>query len=167
MTLDEQMTELRRMGSTRILYWARPSVVVLSVGLVLAGAFTGNLVFYGIAIAFALVAFAIWNATPHIGNAARGLKEGVKQDGDVKIRIHQWTDAELSQYESYNGMILMDNQPLWQMVFVQPQNWHPKEGRYPAELVFIRGVTWPVVLLTSDGLLYPRLKPRRVPGGQR
>ena len=56
---------------------------------------------------------------------------------------------------------------LWQMEFVQPQNWQPKEGRYPAELVFIRGVEWPVVLLTSDGLLYPRLKPRRVPGGQR
>ena len=167
MTLDEQITELRRMGSGRILYWARPGVVVLSAGLVLAGVFTGNLVFYGIAIAFALVAFAIWNTTPHIGNAARGLEEGVKQDGDVKIRIHQWTDAELSQYESYNGMILMDNQPLWQMEFVQPQNWHPKEGRYPAELFFIRGVEWPVVLITSDGLLYPRLKPGRVPGGQR
>jgi len=53
------------------------------------------------------------------------------------------------------------------MEFVQPQNWQPKEGRYPAELVFIRGVAWPVVLLTSDGLLYPHLKPRRVPGGQR
>jgi hypothetical protein len=46
------------MGSGRILYWARPGVVLLSAGLVLSGAFTGNLVFYGIAIAFALIAFA-------------------------------------------------------------------------------------------------------------
>jgi hypothetical protein len=167
MTLDEQMTELRRMGSGRILYWARPGVVLLSAGLVLTGAFTGNPVFYGIALAFALIAFAIWNTTPHISNAARGLREGMKQNGDVEISIHQWTDAESNQYESYNGLILMDNQPLWQMEFVQPQNWQPKEGHYPAELAFIRGVEWPVVLLTSDGLLYPRLKPRRVPGGQR
>jgi hypothetical protein len=167
MTLDEQMTELTRMSSVRILYWARPAVVVLSAGLVLAGTFTGNPVFYGIALAFALIAFAIWNTTPHISNAARGLREGMKQNGDVEIGIHQWTDAESNQCESYNGLILMDNQTLWQMEFVQPQNWQPKEGRYPAELVFIRVVEWPVVLLTSDGLLYPRLKPRRVPGGQR
>ena len=167
MTLDEQITELRRMGSGRILYWARPGVVVLSAGLVLAGAFTGNLIFYGMAIAFALISFAICNTTPHISNAARGLREGIKQKGDVEISIHQWTDAESNQYESYKGLILMDNQPLWQMEFVQPQNWQPKEGRYPAELFFIRGVEWPVVLITSDGLLYPRLKPGRVPGGQR
>jgi len=167
MTLDEQMTELRRTGSGRILYWTRPGVVVVSAGLVLAGAFTGNLVFYGIPIVFALITFAIWNTTPHISNATGGLREGMKQNGAVEISIHQWTDAESNQYESNQGRILMDNQPLWQMEFVQPQNWQSKEGRYPAELVFIGGVEVPVVLLASDGLLYPRLKPRRIPGGQR
>jgi hypothetical protein len=50
----------------------------------------------------------------------------MKQNGDVEISIHQWTDAESNQYESYHGLILMDNQPLWQMEFVQPQNWQPK-----------------------------------------
>jgi len=155
------------MGSGRLLYWARPGVVALSAGLVLAGVFTGKLVFYGMAIAFSLIAFAIWQTTRHISDAARGLREGIKQKGDVEISIHQWTDAESNQYESYKGMILMDNQPLWQMEFVQPPNWQPKEGRYPAELIFICGAEWPVVLLTRDGLLYPRLKPERVPGGQR
>jgi hypothetical protein len=32
---------------------------------------------------------------------------------------------------------------------------------------FIPGVEWPVVTLTDDGLLYPRLKPRRADGFQR
>lgn len=61
----------------------------------------------------------------------------------------------------------MDNQPLWQMEFVTPQNWQPGEGKYSAQLAFIRGVEWPVVIRTSEGLLYPRLKPRRASGAQR
>jgi hypothetical protein len=140
MTLDEQMTELMRMRSGRIMYWARPGVVLLSAGSVLAGAFTGNPVFYGIALAFALIAFAIWNTTPHISNASIGLKESMKQNGVVEISIHQRTDAESNHFESYHGLMLMDNQPLWQMEFVQPQTWQPREGRYPVKLAFIRGV---------------------------
>ena len=58
----------------------------------------------------------------------------------------------------------MDSQPLWQMEFVTPQNWQPGEGKHSAQLAFIRGVEWPVVILTSEGLLYPRLKPRRASG---
>ena len=167
MTLDEQMTELRRMGSGRILYWARPGIVVAICGFNAGRRVYRQAGFLWNCDRFTLIAFAIWNTTPHISNAAGGLREGMKQNGDVEISIHQWTDAESNQYESYQGRILMVNQPLWQMEFVQPQNWQPKEGRYPAELVFIRGVEWPVVLLASDGLLYPRLKPRRIPGGQR
>jgi hypothetical protein len=43
---------------------ARPGVLMLTAGLMLAGIFTGNPVFYGIALAFALIAFAIWQTTP-------------------------------------------------------------------------------------------------------
>ena len=74
MTLDEQMAELIRMGSGKILHLARPGVVVLAAGLVLTGAITGNPVFYGIALVFALIAFAIWQTTPHISNAATRFK---------------------------------------------------------------------------------------------
>ncbi|MDP2853075.1 MAG: hypothetical protein Q8O28_02370 [Smithellaceae bacterium] len=167
MALDEQIAELTRMGSGKIMHLARPGVLVLTAGLVLAGAITCNPVFYGIALASALIAFAIWQITPHISNAARGLKEGLKQDGAVEISIHQWTDAESNRHDSYWGLISMDNQPLWQMEFVTPQNWQLGEGKHSAQLAFIRGVAWPVVVLTSEGLLYPRLKPRRASGAQR
>lgn len=161
MTLDEQITELTRMGSGKIIDLARPGVLLLVAGLVLTGVLTGNLLLHGIALALALIAFAIWQTTPHIRDAARGLREGMKRSGTVEIRIHEWTDAESKQYESYQGLISIDNQPLWQMEFVTPQNWQPVEGRHSAQLVFIIGVEWPVVILTRDGLLYPRLKPRR------
>lgn len=167
MTLDEQIAELARMGSGKIMDLARPGAVVLAAVLVLAGAASGNLVFYGIALVFALLAFAIWQISPHISNAAKGLREGLKQDGAVEISINLWTDGESNHYESYDGLISMDGQPLWQMVFVTPQNWQPVEGKHSAQLVFIQGVEWPVVVLTRDGLLYPRWKPRRTSGAQR
>lgn len=160
MTLDEQIAELTRTGSGKIMHLARPGALVLVAGLVLTGAFTGNPVFYGIALAFALIAFAIWQTTPHISNAARGLREGLKQNGVVAISLKQWSDGT-SSHESYQGLISMNNQPLWQMEFVQPEGWEPAEGVYQAQLAFIRGVEWPVVILTNDGLLYPACKPRR------
>ena len=167
MIVDEQISELTRMGSGSIMTLARPGAVMLVAGFVLAWAFTGNLVFYGIALAFAFIAVAIWQTIPHISNAARGLREGLKQSGSIEISIHRWTDAESNHHESYQGIISMNNQPLWQMEFVTPQNWQPTEGKYSAQLAFIRGVDWPVVILVGEGLLYPRLTPRRVSGSQR
>jgi len=161
MTLDEQIAELTRMGSGKLMVLARPGVVALVAGLVLAGSLTGNPAFYAIALAFSIIALAVWMITPHIGNAARGLKEGLKQSGVVEISIQHWADADANNHESYQGLISMGHQPLWQMEFVTPQNWQPVAGKYPAQLAFIPGVEWPVVILTRDGLLYPRLKPRR------
>jgi hypothetical protein len=161
MTLDEQITELTRTGSGKLMVLARPGVVALIAGLVLAGLLTGTPAFHAIALAFSIIALAVWMITPHIGNAARGLKEGIKQSGAVEISIQQWTDADANQHESYHGLISMNHQPLWQMEFAAPQNWQPVAGKYPAQLAFIPGVEWPVVILIRDGLLYPRLKPRR------
>lgn len=164
MTIDEQIAELTRTGSGAILRLARPGVLVAVAGFVLAGAWTGHPVFYGMALAFTLIAFAVWQTTPHICNAARGLREGLRQKGAVEITISRWTDAESNTHETYRGLVSMDQQPLWQMEFVTPENWQPETGVFSAELAFVRGVEWPVVILTDNGLLYPRLTPRRASG---
>lgn len=161
MTLDDQIAELTRKGSGTVMKIARLGVILIAASLVLAGAASGHLVFYGTALAFAMLALAIWQTTPHIHKAVRGLKEGLRQDGTVELSIHQWKDAESNCYDSYYGLVSMDNQPMWQMEFVSPENWQPAEGRHSAQLAFIRGVEWPVVILTRDGLLYPRFTPRR------
>jgi len=135
-------------------------IFAAAAGSVLAGVLTGNPVFYGIAFVLVLIGFVIWRVTPHIHNAARGLKEGLKHSGAVEIRIDHWTDAESNQHESYQGIILMDKQPLWQMELATPQDWRPIAGIYSAQLAFIPGIEWPVAIITSDGVLYPRLKPR-------
>ncbi len=161
MTLDEQIAELTRAGSGTLWELARPGAVLLAAGLALAGAFTRNPVFFGIALAAAILAYAVWQTAPHIANAARGLREGVKQQGMVEIFLHQWKDAESNVHESFEGRISMDGRTMWEMEFVTPQHWQPREGSYPAQLAFVRGVEWPVVVLMREGLLVPRLKPRR------
>ena len=167
MNVDEQIEELIQAGSGKIIDVARLGTALLTVVLLMAGAFTGNPVFYGIAVFAALITFAIWQTTPHMRNAAKGLKEGFRQNGTVEISIKQWTDPDSHRHESFQGLIAMDNQPLWQMEFVISQHWQPVEGKVSTQLVFITGVEWPVVILTGEGLLYPRLKPRRVDGFQR
>jgi hypothetical protein len=156
---EEQIAELKSMESGLLLHWARPVLIGLSVGLLLMGYFTGIFVYYIIAIVLGVAVLIVGQITPHISNAVRGMSEGKKQNGSVMVSIKQWL-VEGSDHESYHGLISMDNQPLWQMEFVQPQ-WQPVEGVYQAELVFICGVDWPVVILTSDGLLYPRYKPQK------
>lgn len=149
-----------RTGSGKTIIVARYGIVAAAAGSVLAGVLTGNPVFYGIAFVFVVIGFVMSRVTPHIHNAARGLKEGLKQSGAVVIAIDHWTDAESNHYESYRGIVSIDNRPLWQMEFATPQDWQPIEGTHSAQLAFIPGIEWPVAVITPDGLLYPRLKPR-------
>ncbi|HOH57235.1 MAG: hypothetical protein BWX45_00400 [Deltaproteobacteria bacterium ADurb.Bin002] len=164
MTLEEQIAELTRAGSGTLWELAGPGFMLLAAALALAGAFTRNPVFFGIVPAAGLLAVAVRQTAPHIANAVRGLREGVKQPGAVEISFHSWKDAESNVHESCRGLISMDGRPLWEMEFVTPEHWQPREGNYPVQLVFIRGVEWPVVVLTQEGLLYPRLKPRKRQG---
>jgi len=149
-----------RTGSGNTLTAARYGIIAAVAGSILAGVLTGNPVFYGIAFIFVMIGLVIWRVTPHIRNAARGLREGVKQSGQVEITIDHWTDAESNHYEFYQGIVSMDNQPLWQMEFATPQYWQPRAGIHSAQLAFVPGIEWPVAIITGDGVLYPRLKPR-------
>ncbi|HPL97861.1 MAG TPA: hypothetical protein PLB14_07640 [Smithellaceae bacterium] len=161
MTVEEQTQKLIQTGYGETLKNIRYGAVMAAAGLVLAGTFTGNPVFYGIAAAAAVVSFALWKITPHINNAARGLKEGMRQEGAVEISVVQWKDAEANLHEAYRGLILVDQRPVWRMEFAAPDGWQPAAGVYPAQLVFLIGVAWPVAVVTSDGILYPCARPKR------
>ncbi len=99
-------------------------------------------------------------------NAARGLAEGMKQTGAVDLRLHSWPEVDRQTHQTWRGVVFMNHQPLWEMDFVQPDGWEPSPGVHPAELAFIRGVAWPVVLILEDGILYPGGKPRRASHAQ-
>jgi hypothetical protein len=158
MTVDEQIAELTRQVSGQGLRAVFPALVFAVAGLVVAGAWTENPVLYAAAGVGAVLTFAVRQVVPHLSNAALGLREGWRQEGTVEIGISRWKDAESNEYETYEGRIAVAGQPLWEMEFAQPRNWQPVQGRFEARLVFQRGVAWPV---TADGLLYPRVRPRR------
>jgi hypothetical protein len=161
MTVDEQIAKMIQANTGKAMNNVRRGFVLVTAGLVLAGAFSGSPVFYGIAAATAAVSFVLWKIAPHMHNAARGLKEGMRREGKVEISIHQWTDAEGNRYETYRGVVLIDKRPAWRMEFATPAEWQPAEGIYRAQIVFLTGIAWPVAVVTSDGLLYPRFRPER------
>lgn len=163
LTRDEQIARLSKTGSLKLLKLAKPGFVFITGGFIITGAITGNPVFYAAAAAAGLLTLAVWVTAPHIHNAAQGLSEGVRQNGEVEIGIHLWPDGE-REHESYRGLISMNRQPLWEMDFAQPAGWTPVIGKQQATLVFIRGISWPVVLILENGLLYPGGKPRRAGG---
>ena len=160
MTRQQQISDLIKLGSRGFLHAAKPVLVIIVAAFIILGAITGRPVFYAVALIAGLLTFAVWQTTPHMLNAAMGLRKGICQSGRVEILLHRWKAAE-SEHESYRGIISQDGQPLWQMDFVQPRGWIPAIGPHPAELYFIQGVEWPVVLVLQDGILYPGSKPRR------
>ncbi len=162
--VDEQIAALKKTGSVRFLSLMKFVAVLITTGLVIIGISIRHPAFYAAAAVAGIVTLAVSMTVPHVLNAARGLDEGWKQGGIVEITICEWTDEEMKKTISCQGLIFMDNQALWRMEFAMPENWQPVEGRYKTDLVFIRGVEWPVLLLMEGGLLYPRLKPTRIPG---
>ncbi|HDD61037.1 MAG TPA: hypothetical protein ENF22_00730 [Chloroflexi bacterium] len=41
------------------------------------------------------------------------------------------------------------------------QGWHPQEGDTQVNIFYVTGVHWPVLLITQEGVLFPRFKPKR------
>ncbi len=161
---DEQLEDLRRLGTGKWLFWAKPVAILVAAGLAVAGGLSGLPAFYGAAGIAALVALGVTISTSHLQNAARGVAEGIRQDATVDIRLIPWPDGE-EKHESYSGIISMDRQPLWQMDFAQPKGWMPQIGLYPAQIAFIGGVEWPVLVILEQGILYPAHKPGRADRG--
>ena len=159
-TRDEQIAALQKTASGRLLPLAKPALMLVTAGFLITGAVTRNPVFYAVALAAGLLTLAVWWTTHHLLNAARGLTEGIRQNGMVDISLRMDSDGE-RKYEIFQGIISMNNVPLWKMDFIQPQQWEPTPGLHSAQLAFIRGIEWPVILILDNGVLCPSRKPER------
>ncbi len=158
---DEQIENLKRLKSASLLHGVRPALLIAAAGLITAGAWTGQMIFYFAAAITGLAALAFHLTIPHRLNAARGVSEGIRQNGVVEITKKKWT-VDAHNFESFTGRVFMDNRPMWQMDFAQPQEWEPSCGVHAGELAFIRGIDWPVAVILDGGILYPSAKPARV-----
>jgi hypothetical protein len=162
LSVDEQIADLRKTGSNRLLPLIRPAAAAIAAGLILSGIASGHFAFFAVAGVAGIIALTAGLPVPHIRNAVKGIDRGWKIIGVIEITVRQWPNEDGAKMESCQGLIFKDNQPLWRMDFGVPGTWQPAAGKYPAQLIFIPGVDWPVVLITEEGVLYPRSKPGRV-----
>jgi hypothetical protein len=72
----------------------------------------------------------------------------------VFIDITNWSDSD-----SYHAIVVSGCKLPWKFDFI-PQGWKPTEGIIPAELVFIKQVGWPVLIITEAGIIFPRYTPK-------
>ena len=158
---DEQIEKLKQLKYAVFLPWMAPALVSATVALVLSGAFSGQIGFYLAASLTGFAALAAHLAIPYRHYAARGLLQGVRLNGTIEIAKRKWT-IDAQGFESFTGCVSMDNRPMWQIDFAQPDGWEPILGIHPAELVFIRGKDWPVAALLEGGILYPSGRPKRL-----
>ena len=158
---NEQIEKLNRLKTAGLLPWMSPALVMITAGLILVGAFSGRLIYYLAAGLAGFAALAARLVIPFRLDAARGLSEGVRQTGTVEIEKKK-TTMDAHEFQSFTGLVCLDNRPMWQIDFAQPDGWEPISGVHPAELVFIRGKDWPVALLLEAGILYPSVRPKRL-----
>ena len=67
--------------------------------------------------------------------------------------------VESSDSPAYHA-VTHDRGVAWKFEFL-PLDWKPAAGQHAAELVYLRNVDWPVLVLLADGIAVPRYAPKR------
>ena len=149
---EQQLKNLIAMGKEPFLRKFKYGLILLTIGLTIGAIITLHpFAFMGAAFV-GIVTFSACQTTPHIHNAVKGFTEGVRLPGEVSFSITRWSDSD-----TYHATIISGVKP-WNFEFI-PQGWVPTSGKTEAELVYIDGVEWPVLLLTAQGILHPRYTP--------
>jgi len=153
LTREQQIKILIDMGTKTFQNRFKYGLVILAIGLTIGGAITLNPVFFMVAAFVGIVAFSACQTSPHIQNAVKGFAEGTRVQGEVSFSITRWSDTD-----TYFVTMISGCSRSWKFEFI-PQGWIPVEQNSDAELVFLSGVEWPVLLLTNKGIMYPRYTP--------
>ncbi|TCJ12800.1 hypothetical protein EZJ19_11205 [Parasulfuritortus cantonensis] len=98
---------------------------------------------------------AFQRAKPNQENARRALDHFVSVDGTVYIVVED-DDSDYVYGAGVTDRAGVD----WAFSF-RPDNWKPEPGEFSAELRYIDGVAWPVLIITERGILYPQYTPEQ------
>jgi len=156
-TRDKQLKNLTSMGTGK--FFNRFTLmlivfIILAVASVIKGVATGEFGYFMLAAIISFVVFCGWQTAPHIHNAVKGVTEGTRIHGEISISITECSDAS----DTYYVTVISGCSRSWRFEFI-PSGWRPVEENNEAELVFISGVEWPVLILTSKGIMHPRFTP--------
>jgi hypothetical protein len=154
LTREKQIEKLRQMGRGNLLEYAVPVSAGLVAALFIGGWVTGWVALYFIGAFIAIVAISSFTTMRNIRNAVVGEREGMRVRGRVQITVI--AGAETPTY----SVAARDRGVRWSFEFL-PLDWLPATGETDAELVYLRGVEWPVLLIVEAGLIVPRYQPKR------
>ena len=89
----------------------------------------------------------------HLRNAAFSIARGTPMDGTAMISIETPLDDDRF-YATINGQ---DNKS-WKFEFI-PQGWRPQAGTVSVTVYYLKGISWPTLMVGQDGIMIPRYKP--------
>jgi len=101
-----------------------------------------------------LLALAAYQTAPHVRRAALALDSSNRTTAFIKIEIDNWSGSQ-----SFHAIVPVSSARTWRFEFI-PQGWKPSAGTFEAELRFIPEVEWPTLLITKEGIIHPRRRPK-------
>ena len=154
LTREKQLEKLRQMGRGNLLEYAAPVSLGLAAALFIGGWLTGWVALVFIGGFIAIVALSSYTSMRNLRNAVVGEREGVRVRGHVQITVTPGSESP-----TYSAAA-RDRGVRWSFEFL-PLDWVPVTGETEAQLVYLRGVEWPVLLIVEAGVIVPRYRPKR------
>jgi len=160
LTTYQQLFSLFRLFARRVLYWMLGAGIAGAIVVVIGAEHlhTTSLPYVMIPVLFVIVALAVWMTAPHMRRAWQAVRTPQRcEDVKIDIEIDDYPDAR-----HYYARVPATPSGVWRFEFV-PQGWKPVAGALDAEVRYIAGVRWPVlVLVAPTGVLVPMYEPKRI-----
>jgi hypothetical protein len=162
-TVETQLKNLRAFATPRNQARSRMGclgVIALGIiGLLAASFYMGVWVLIPFVLFLVILGLGINHSirqlAPRLSDAHLALDRHEAVRDSLRIVVVQGSDSD----EYHAGMLDRQGRD-WRFEF-NPAGWIPKTGDYPAELRFVDGVEWPVLIVTEAGILYPKYAPTR------
>ena len=106
----------------------------------------------------ALLMVACALSAGHLRNAARATRAGRRER--AVLQLQQPEDNDERQF--HGRLQLLTGERAWEMDFAPVSGWLPQADELIVDVVFLADIQWPVLVLSDQGLLWPRTSPKRV-----
>jgi hypothetical protein len=153
MSPEQQLEKLRRLARLAWLPHGLSTAALVLLGVAL---FTDFDAAYVASAFIGLAAVGAHNTAPHYRNAIEALVHGACAEGSVNIHVSEWDGVA-----EYHAEVTDSSAQTWSFRF-SPQGWTPKPGKVAAELFHLGKISWPVLLVTQEGIMFPAFKPDQI-----
>ncbi len=155
-SLGQQLSALRRKGTQKACETGKFTSLMMTVGLGAGAIVKTDMTLLAMSFVCGLFAVMAFQAGPFPAYAARAIEAGrkVRQSADVSMEI-------LFEQKRYYVTTPDREKREWRFEFI-PKGWRPEPGKMTVEAYYLNGRSCPAALVTKQGIMIPRFKPRPV-----